>query len=105
MTIGAAVLIAACIALVVGAGLGYYTGYTDASEERESSERAAMTPRWLRRRGPSPAHPATQAITPTIPDRERITPTPIYDDVVASALASDELAAEVEAWLTGRSTR
>ena len=43
--------------------------------------------------------------TPAIPDREQLTPTPIYDDVEAEALASDGLAAEVEAWLTDRSTR
>ena len=47
----------------------------------------------------------TPPATPAIPDREQIAPTPIYDDVVASALASDGLAAEVEAWLTDRSTR
>ena len=38
-------------------------------------------------------------------EREQIAPPPIYDDVEAEALASDGLAAEVEAWLTDRSTR
>lgn len=37
--------------------------------------------------------------TTDIPDRELVSTTPVYDQVLAESQAADGLAAEVEAWL------